>query len=164
VGAARRADRAQFIASHKAAPEELVLDIDASDVPLHGAQELSQFHAYYDHHCYLPLYVFCGQAMLACYLRPSKIDTRASCSRFIANQFRLLLAALAYTLMQRLRALALQATALERASAATIRVRLLKIGATLLRNTRRVRVMLASHHPLRELFATAAARLALLSP
>ena len=305
----------QFIASYETAPEELVLDIDASDVPLHGDQELSQFHAYYDHHCYLPLYVFCGQAMLACYLRPSKIDgarhaaavikllvtrlrkawpatrfivrgdsgfcrrrllhwceragvgyiiglarnarlhaavalaeasladaysasgtkqrligefsyaakswrherrvitrleygnqgtnprfivtnlqgdaiqlydrlycqrgeaenrikeaqldlfgTRASCSRFIANQFRLLLAALAYTLMQRLRALALHATELERASAATIRVRLLKIGAAILRNTRRVRVMLASHHPLRELFATAAARLAALSP
>ena len=305
----------QFIASHDEPPEELVLDIDASDVPLHGEQELSQFHAYYDHHCYLPLYVFCGQAMLACYLRPSKIDgakhaaavikllvtrlrkvwpttrfivrgdsgfcrrlllhwcersgvgyiiglarnarlhalvefaeasladsykasgtkqrligefsyaakswrherrvitrleygsqgtnprfivtnlqgdaiqlydqlycqrgeaenrikeaqldlfsTRASCSRFQANQFRLLLAALAYTLMQRLRALALHATELERASAATIRVRLLKIGAAILRNTRRVRVMLASHHPLRELFATAAARLAALSP
>jgi hypothetical protein len=305
----------QFIASHEQPPEELVLDIDASDVPLHGEQELSQFHAYYDHHCYLPLYVFCGQAMLACYLRPSKIDgakhaaalikllvtrlrkvwpttrfivrgdsgfcrrrllhwceradvgyiiglarnarlhaavelaeasladsykasgtkqrligefsyaakswsrerrvitrleygnqgtnprfivtnlqgdpiqlydqlycqrgeaenrikeaqldlfgTRASCSRFIANQFRLLLAALAYTLMQRLRALALHATELERASAATLRVRLLKIGAAILRNTRRVRVMLASHHPLRELFATAAARLAALSP
>jgi hypothetical protein len=55
-------------------PEELVLDIDASDVPLHGQQELGEFHAYYDHHCYLPLYVFCGQAMLACCLRPSKID------------------------------------------------------------------------------------------
>ena len=293
----------------------MILDIDASDVPLHGDQELSQFHAYYDHHCYLPLYVFCGQAMLACVLRPSKIDgakqaaavikllitrlrrswpetrfivradsgfcrrrlvqwceradvryliglarnarlhavvemaeasmadayrvsgtkqrligdffyaakswsherrvitrleygdqgtnprfvvtnlagdasdlydrlycqrgeaenrikeaqldlfgTRASCSRFIANQFRLLLAALAYTLMQRLRALALQDTELERASAATIRVRLLKIGAAILRNTRRVRVMLASHHPLRELFAIAATRLAALSP
>ncbi len=51
-----------------------MLDIDASDVPLHGQQELSQFHAYYDQHCYLPLDVFCGQAMLACYLRPSKID------------------------------------------------------------------------------------------
>src|SRR5205085_1824072 len=59
--------------------------------------------------------------------------TRASCSRFIANQFRLLLAALAYTLMQRLRELALKATELERASAATIRVRLLKIGAAILR-------------------------------
>ncbi|MEO5698831.1 MAG: IS1380 family transposase [Burkholderiaceae bacterium] len=306
---------AQFIASHPAAPAELVLDIDASDVPLHGAQELSQFHAYYDHHCYLPLYVFCGQAMLACYLRPSKIDgarhaaavikllitrlrqawpntrfivradsgfcrrrlvqwcersnvdyviglarnarlharvefaetaladayaknrvkqrligefsyaakswsrerrvitrleygeqgtnprfivttlegdavqlyerlycqrgeaenrikeaqldlfgTRASCPRFIANQFRLLLAALAYTLMVRLRELALHATELERASAATIRCRLLKIGAAIVRNTRRVRVMLASHHPLRELFAQAAVRLAALGP
>jgi hypothetical protein len=306
---------AQFIASHQQAPAELVLDIDASDVPLHGNQELSQFHAYYDHHCYLPLYVFCGQAMLACYLRPSKIDgarhaaavikllvtrlrqawphtrfivradsgfcrrrllqwcersdvgyviglarnarlhaavefaeaaladgyaatgvkqrfigefsyaaktwrherrvvtrleygaqgtnprfivtnlegdavqlydrlycqrgeaenrikeaqldlfgTRASCTRFMANQLRLLLAALAYTLMVRLRELALHATELERASAATIRCRLLKIGAAIVRNTRRVRVMLASHHPLRELFAQAAARLAALSP
>jgi hypothetical protein len=288
-----------------------VLDIDASDVPLHGSQEQLAFHAYYDHHCCLPLYVFCGQAMLACVLRPSPIDgarnaaavikplitrlrqvwpdtrfivradsgfcrrrlllwcersgvsyliglarnarlqarvemaeaaladeyrakkakqrligefsyaakswpherrvitrlehgeqgnnprfvvtnltgppeqlcdqlhcqrgvaenrikearldlfgTRPSCSRFIANQFRLLLAALAYTLMHRLRAPALQATELQRASAATIRGRLLKIGAAILRNTRRVPVMLASHHPLRELFATAASKLA----
>ena len=65
---------------------------------------------------------------------------------------------------QRLRALALRATELERASAATIRVRLLKIGAAILRNTRRVRVMLASHHPLREVFAAAATRLAALGP
>jgi hypothetical protein len=286
-----------------------------TDNPLHGQQEGRFFHGYYDSYCYLPLYVFCGQAMLACVLRPSKIDgarhaaavikllvarlrqawpatrfivradsgfcrrrllqwcersgvgyiiglarnarlhaavevaeaaladayrasgakqrligefsyaaqswprerrvitrleygeqgtnprfvvtnlegapealydglycqrgeaenrikeaqldlfgTRASCSRFIANQFRLLLAALAYTLMQRLRALALQGTELERASAATIRVRLLKIGAAILRNTRRVRVMLASHHPLRVLFATAASKLAALGP
>ncbi len=306
---------AQFIASQTTAPAELVLDVDASDVPLHGQQELAQFHGYYDHHCYLPLYVFCGQAMLACVLRPSKIDgakhaaavikllvgrlrqawpntrlivrgdsgfcrqrllrwceraqvgyviglarnarlhravaaleasmaeayakdgtkqrlidefryaadswnrerrvitrleygsqgtnprfivtnlegdaetlydrlycqrgeaenrikeaqldlfgTRASCPRFVANQFRLLLAALAYTLMIRLRELALKATELERASAATIRARLLKIGAAILRNTRRVRIMLASHHPLRELFALAAARLADFSP
>lgn len=306
---------AQFIASQATVPAELVLDIDASDVPLHGQQELAQFHGYYDHHCYLPLYVFCGQAMLACVLRPSKIDgakhaaaviklligrlrqawpntrlivrgdsgfcrqrllrwcersqvryviglarnarlhaavepletqmaeaylrdgtkqrligelryaahswnrerrvitrleygsqgtnprfivtnldgdaetlydrlycqrgeaenrikeaqldlfgTRASCPRFVANQFRLLLAALAYTLMIRLRELALKATELERATAATIRSRLLKIGAAILRNTRRVRVMLASHHPLRELFALAATRLADFSP
>ena len=89
---------------------------------------------------------------------------RASCSRFPANQFRLLLAALAYTRMRRLSALALRGTELERASAATIRVRLLKIGVAILRNTRRVRVLLASHQPLRELFATAATRLAALSP
>ncbi len=63
-----------FIASFATAPKELVLDVDASDVPLHGEQELKQFHGYYDHHCYLPLYVFCGQSMLACLLRPSRID------------------------------------------------------------------------------------------
>jgi Transposase DDE domain group 1 len=303
---------AQFIASHSSPPAGLVLDIDASDIPLHGNQELREFHGYYDHHCYLPLYVFCGEAMLACYLRRSRIDgaknataliklliarlrqawpdvpiivradsgfcrprlmrwcerhavgyvlgiarnarleamvsmaeldlaehyaasgqkqreigefsyaadswdrprrvitrleygaqgtnprfvvtnvqgeagalydqlycqrgeaenriketqldlfgTRASCHKFRANQFRLLLAALAYTLMQRLRALALSGTELARACAGTIRTRLLKIGVAVLRNTRRVRLMFASHHPLRELFALAAARLAL---
>jgi hypothetical protein len=301
----------QFIASHKTPPEELVLDIDASDVPLHGQQEHCEFHAYYDHHCYLPLYVFCGQAMLACVLRRSRIDgaknaaavikllvqrlrrawpqariivrgdsgfcrqrllrwcersrvsyiiglarnarlevqvcyaelmlaeqyeatgvkqrlidefvyaadswdierrvitrlehgaqgnnprfvvtdlqgeavqlyerlycargeaenrikeaqldlfgTRASCHRFAANQLRLLMAALAYTLMQKLRELALKGTELERAAAATIRVRLLKIGAAVLRNTRRVSVLLASHHPLRSAFLSAAQALA----
>jgi hypothetical protein len=305
----------QFIASHTTAPAELILDVDASDVPLHGEQEHSQFHAYYDHHCYLPLYVFCGQAMLVGLLRPSRIDgakhaaavikllvtrlrqawpqariivrgdsgfcrqrllrwcernavdyiiglarnarleaqvqyaelmladqytqsglkqrmidafpyaakswnierrvltrlefgaqgvnprfvvtnlegdaaslydrlycargeaenrikeaqldlfgTRASCHKFAANQLRLLLAALAYTLMQRLRALALAGTILERAAASTIRVRLLKIGAAIIRNTRRVRVLLASHHPLRDVFAFAANRLAASSP
>ena len=301
----------QFIASHKRAPSELVLDIDASDVPLHGNQERAEFHAYYDSHCYLPLYVFCGQAMLACVLRRSRIDgaknaaavlkllvqrlrrawpetrvivradsgfcrqrllrwcersgvsyivglarnarleaqvryaelmladeyqrsgtkqrlidefsyaadswnsprrvitrlehgtqgnnprfvvtnlegnavqlyerlycargeaenrikeaqldlfgTRASCHRFAANQLRLLLAALAYTLMQRLRELALKGSELERATAATIRSRLLKIGAAIVRNTRRVRVLLASHHPLRAVFLSAARALA----
>jgi hypothetical protein len=302
---------AQFIASHKQAPSGLVLDVDASDIPLHGNQELRQFHGYYDHHCYLPLYVFCGDALLACYLRRSRIDgaknasaliklliarlrqawpdvsiivradsgfcrqrlmrwcerngvgyilgiarnarleaivalaelalaeqyaasgikqreigefsyaadswdcerrvitrleygeqgnnprfvvtnvkgepaalyerlycqrgeaenriketqldlfgTRASCHKFRANQFRLLLAALAYTLMQRLRALALSGTELADACAGTIRTRLLKIGVAVLRNTRRIRLMFASHHPLRELFALAASRLA----
>lgn len=301
----------QFVASHKTAPQELVLDIDASDIPLHGDQERSQFHGYYDHYCYLPLYVFCGQSMLACYLRNSRIDgarhaaavikllvtrlrqswpevrivvradsgfcrqrllrwcerhnvgytigvarnrrleklvagqeaalhraweqtqvkqrsvgelryaadswnrerriitrleygaqgnnprfvvtnlgwdaarlydefycvrgeaenrikeaqldlfgTRASCHRFAANQLRLLFAALAYTLMERLRALSLAGTELERACAATIRVKLLKIGAVIVRNTRRVRLLLTSHHPLRHVFLIAAQALA----
>lgn len=301
----------QFITAQEQAPQELILDVDASDVPLHGDQELSQFHGYYDHYCYLPLYVFCGQAMLACVLRPSRIDgarhaaavirlivarlrqawpdvriivrgdsgfcrqrllrwcersavgyvigvarnpslhkavaaweaelettfvregtkqrvirefryaaaswdierrivtrleygsqgtnprfvvtnldrpaadlydtlycqrgeaenrikeaqldlfgTRASCHKFLANWLRLMFAALAYTLMQRLRAIALAGTELAQASTATIRVRLLKIGTAILRNTRRVRIMLASHHPLRETFLTAARALA----
>lgn len=301
----------QFIASHRIDPSELILDVDASDIPLHGEQELTQFHGYYDHYCYLPLYVFCGQAMLACLLRPSRIDgakhasavikllvtrlrqawpqtriivrgdsgfcrqpllrwcersqvgyvigvarnarlqrqvlswetelkaafevlgtkqravhefryaadswaverrvvtrleygsqgnnprfvvtnlempaaslydslycqrgeaenrikeaqldlfgTRASCHAFYANWLRLMFAALAYTLMQRLRETALAGTELANATASTIRVRLLKIGASILRNTRRVRIMLASHHPLRHVFLTAARALA----
>ena len=301
----------QFIAAQRQAPTELVLDIDASDVPLHGDQEGSQFHGYYDHYCYLPLYVFCGQSMLACLLRPSRIDgarhaaavikllvtrlrqvwptvriivrgdsgfcrqpllrwcerhqvgyvigvarnarlhrnveaweagletafaqtgtkqrtirefryaadswkverrvvtrlefgsqgtnprfvvtnledpaadlydklyyqrgeaenrikeaqldlfgTRASCHKFHANWLRLMFAALAYTLMQRLREIALAGTVLAKATAASIRVKLLKIGAAVLRNTRRVRILLASHHPLRETFLSAARALA----
>jgi hypothetical protein len=296
----------QFIATYPKAPTELILDIDASDVPLHGDQELSEFHGYYDHYCYLPLYVFCGQAMLCCVLRRSRIDgakhaaavirllvnrlrqvwpdtrfivrgdsgfcrqllirwcerhavgyvigvarnarlqtavadweteletafattyskqriirefryaaeswqrerrlvtrlefgsqgrnprfvvtnlelpaamlydelyclrgeaenrikevqldlfgTRASCHTFLANGLRLLLAALAYTLMQRLRTLALISTELAHAQAATIRVKLLKIGASVIRNSRRIRILLASHHPERETFLIA---------
>lgn len=301
----------QSITTHPQAPAELVLDIDASDVPLHGGQGLSEFHGYYDHCCYLPLYVFCGQAMLCCVLRRSRIDgakqaaavikllverlrqawpqahfivrgdsgfcrqllirwcgrhhvsyvvgvarnarlqkvvadweaeleadyvktrckqrmirefryaaeswkterrlmtrlefgsqgrnprfvvtnleqpaaalyddlyclrgeaenrikevqldlfgTRASCHTFLANWLRLLLAALAYTLMQRLRTLALIGTALAHAQAATIRVKLLKIGASVIRNSRRIRILLASHHPERETFLIASRALA----
>lgn len=301
----------QFIASHgDQAPEQLVLDIDASDIPLHGQQEQTQFHAYYDRYCYLPLYVFAGKSMLACVLRRSRIDgarhaaavikllitrlrqvwpqvriivrgdsgfcrqrlirwcersdvdyvigvarnarlhravepweaqlrqdfeqtgikqrcirefrygarswkaerriitrleyghqginprfivtnmredpaflydrlycqrgeaenrikeaqldlfgTRASCQKFLANWLRVMLAALAYTLMQHLKRLALKNTELERASANTIRVRLLKIGAAIIRNTRRIRILFASHHPLREAFQKAVSAL-----
>jgi hypothetical protein len=297
----------QFIASHVKAPKELVLDVDATHVPLHGEQERGHFHAYYDNYCYLPLYVFAGQDMLACVLRPSDRDPasvvsalikrllvplrrawpktkiivradsgfcrprvlqrlerwgvqyiiglqknsrlaqqvdmaelaladpyaakqtkqrmfgeftyaaktwdkerrviarlehgpqggnpryivtnlkgsakalyerrycargeaenrikeaqldlfgrRASCHRFQANQLRLLLAGLAYTLMINLRRLGLQGTELAKACTATIRTRLLKIGAAVLRNTRRVRVLLASAHPMKHVFITAA--------
>lgn len=297
----------QFIASHQEPPKQLVLDVDASDVPLHGDQELKQFHGYYNHYCYLPLYVFCGQAMLACVLRPSRIDgakhtgailkllvaklrehwpgvqiilrgdsgfcrqplirwcernqvdyiigvarnqrlqrivqpweklledaykkqgtkqrsihefsyaastwkrerrvlthlefgekginprfvvtslrgapdklydqvycqrgeaenrikevqldlfgTRASCQKFLANWFRLMLAALAYTLMHRFRERALQGTELAKASSQTIRCRLLKIGACIIRNTRKVYILLASNHPLQHVYRHAA--------
>lgn len=301
----------QFIASKATRPKELVLDIDATHMPLHGAQEKAHFHRYYDNYCYLPLYVFCGQDILACVLRPSSRDPagilsalvrlitrrlrqawprvriivrgdsgfcrpralrrfekwglhyvvglqknaallqrvalaelaladmyakagvkqrmigefdyaarswdrerrviarlehdahganprfivtnlkdtpeslyervycargeaenrikeaqldlfgrRASCHKFQANQLRLLLAAFAYTLMINLRRLALVGTELERACAATIRVKLLKIGAAIVRNTRRVRVLLASQHPLKHVFISAAHALA----
>ena len=64
----------QFIASHSLPPEHLMLDFDATDDPVHGHQEGRFFHGYYDHHCYLPLYVFCGHELLVAYLRPSNID------------------------------------------------------------------------------------------
>jgi len=64
----------QFIASHKTPPHELILDFDATDDPVHGNQVGRFFHGYYDHYCFLPLYVFCGEQLLLSYLRPSKID------------------------------------------------------------------------------------------
>ena len=64
----------QFIASFDDAPDELILDFDATDDAVHGNQEGKFFHGYYDHYCFLPLYVFCGDQLLVSYLRPSKID------------------------------------------------------------------------------------------
>jgi hypothetical protein len=64
----------QFIASFAAPPKELILDFDATDDPVHGTQEARFFHGYYDHYCFLPLYVFCGSQLLVAYLRPSNID------------------------------------------------------------------------------------------
>jgi hypothetical protein len=63
-----------FIASHPTPPEELVLDFDATDDAVHGNQEGRFFHGYYDHYCFLPLYVTCGQQLLVAYLRPANID------------------------------------------------------------------------------------------
>lgn len=64
----------QFIASFANPPKELILDFDPTDVPVHGEQEHRFFHGYYDHYCFLPLYVFCGPQLLVAYLRPSNID------------------------------------------------------------------------------------------
>lgn len=111
--------------------------------------------------------VYCQRGEAENRIKEVQLDlfgTRASCHKFLANQFRLLLAALAYTLMQRLRLLALQDSELANASANTVRHRLLKIGVAIVRNTRRIRLMYASHHPMRELFALAARRLRALSP
>jgi hypothetical protein len=64
----------QFLAAHSVPPEHVMLDFDATDDRVHGHQEGRFFHGYYDHHCYLPLYVFCGHELLVPYLRPSNID------------------------------------------------------------------------------------------
>ena len=299
-----------FIASYKQAPRRLILDVDATDDRVHGGQEGRFFHGYYDHYCFLPLYVFCGDQLLVSYLRSSKIDgakhswailallikrlrqawpkveilvradsgfcrwrmlrwfdrhgvdyvigiaknprlhdqslalrtlaqwrywmmgekqrlfsevryaaqtwdtprrvivkaehsargsnprfvvtnltgnaqriydriycargemenrikeqqlglfaDRTSCHTWWANQFRLLLSSLAYTLLETLRRVALHGTALARAQCGTLRLKLLRIGAIVLRNTRRIRLLLSSAYPNRELFCLVAARL-----
>ncbi len=300
----------RFIASFDKPPEELILDFDATDDAVHGHQEGRFFHGYYDHHCFLPLYVFCGHHLLVAYLRPSNIDParhslailrflvkrlreawpevriifradsgfcrwrtlawcernrvgyiiglaknsclnalaepwmeeakgrfaesgskqrlfanlsyaaktwdrqrrvvarlehgpkganpryvvtnlegqgqalydklycargdmenrikeqqldlfsdRTSCHKWWPNQFRLLLASLAYSLMEAIRRLGLKGTELARAQCGTIRLKLLKIGAVIVRNTRRVRLHLSSACPDKELFMLAAQRL-----
>jgi hypothetical protein len=63
--------------AHRSPPRQIVLDIDATDVPLHGHQEGRFFHGYCDTYCYLPLYVFCGRHLLAAKLRRSDIDGSA---------------------------------------------------------------------------------------
>jgi hypothetical protein len=66
-----------FLEAHRRAPEQIILDLDATDDPLHGQQEGRFFHGYYDCYCYLPLYVFCGRHLLAAKLRRSNIDGAA---------------------------------------------------------------------------------------
>ena len=300
----------QFIASFKRGPKKLILDFDATDDAVHGKQEGRFFHGYYDHYCFLPLYVFCRDQLLVSYLRPSKIDgakhawailallvkrlrqawpkvriifradsefcrwrmlrwcerhgvdyiigiaknsrlqalsaplqreaalhfethatkarwftafyygantwdrrrriiariehddkganpryvvtniegdpkrlydklycargdmenrikeqqldlfaDRTSCHRWWPNQLRLLFSALAYTLLEGLQRIALHGTQFAHAYVGTIRLHLLKIGAVILRNTRRVRFLMSSHYPHQDLFALIVARL-----
>jgi hypothetical protein len=299
-----------FIASFDAPPEELILDFDATDDAVHGHQVGRFFHGYYDHYCFLPLYVFCGDRLLVSYLRPSNIDgarhawailallverlrqawpgvrivfrgdsgfcryrmlswcerkgvgyivglaknarlnglaapwmetaaqgfagtglkqrlfgefryaagtwnaerrviariehgpkganpryivtnldggaqdlyeklycqrgdmenrikeqqldlfaDRTSCHKWWPNQFRLLLSSLAYTLIETIRRLGLAGTGMARAQCGTIRLKLLKIGAVIVRNTRRVRFHLSGACPDKALFMLVAARL-----
>jgi len=66
-----------FLDAHDEPPEEIVLDLDATDDPLHGSQEGRFFHGYYRCYCYLPLYIFCGRHLLCARLRRSNIDASA---------------------------------------------------------------------------------------
>jgi hypothetical protein len=74
-----------FLEAHAKAPKQIVLDLDATDDPLHGHQEGRFFHGYYDGYCYLPLYVFCGRHLIAAKLRPSNIDASAGSLEEIAR-------------------------------------------------------------------------------
>jgi hypothetical protein len=72
-----------FLEAHAQAPEEIVLDLDATDDPIHGGQEGRFFHGYYDCYCYLPLYVFCGDHLLVAKLRRANIDAAAGAAEEI---------------------------------------------------------------------------------
>jgi hypothetical protein len=63
-----------FLESYESAPAEIILDVDTTDLPLHGKQEGRFFHGYYDSYCYLPLYVFCGEQVLCARLREANHD------------------------------------------------------------------------------------------
>jgi len=72
-----------FLEAHRRAPKRIVLDLDATDDPLHGRQEGWFFHGYYNHYCYLPLYIFCGEHLLVSRLRRSNIDGAAGATQEI---------------------------------------------------------------------------------
>lgn len=63
-----------FVEAHPQVPEQIVIDLDATDLPLHGHQEQRFFHGFYNHYCYLPLYIVCGDHLLGVRLRPANID------------------------------------------------------------------------------------------
>jgi len=66
-----------FVDAHSTPPPRIVLDLDATDDPLHGQQEGRFFHGYYRQYCYLPLYIFCGEFLLWSQLRRSDLDAAA---------------------------------------------------------------------------------------
>jgi hypothetical protein len=68
-----------FVESHNQAPEEITLDMDTTDLPLHGKQEGRFFHGYYDSYCYLPLYIFCGDQILCARMREANHDASFGC-------------------------------------------------------------------------------------
>jgi hypothetical protein len=74
-----------FAEAHRRAPRQIILDLDATDDPLHGHQEGRFFHGYYDCYCYLPLYVFCGRHLLAAKLRRSNLDASAGAVAEVAR-------------------------------------------------------------------------------
>jgi hypothetical protein len=74
-----------FVEAHSRAPTQIILDLDATDDPLHGDQEGRFFHGYYDCYCYLPLYIFCGRHLLAAKLRRSNIDGAAGAIEEVAR-------------------------------------------------------------------------------
>ena len=74
-----------FLEAHARAPRQIILDLDATDDPVHGEQEGRFFHGYYDCYCYLPLYVFCGEHLLLAKLRSAGVDAAAGAVEEVAR-------------------------------------------------------------------------------
>ncbi len=107
--------------------------------------------------------VYCARGEMENRIKEQQLDLfagRTSCHHWWPNQFRLLLSSLAYILLETIRRVGLSGTELARVYIGTLRLKLLKIGAVILRNTRRVRFMLSSNYPCQDLFQQVAARLA----
>ena len=107
--------------------------------------------------------LYCARGDMENRIKENQLDMfgdRTSCQHWWPNQFRLLLASLAYTLIEAIRRIALKGTELANAYVGTVRLKLFKIGAVILKNTRRIRFLLASGCPYKELYFLAANRLA----
>ncbi|SDY50015.1 Transposase DDE domain group 1 [Nitrosomonas halophila] len=109
----------------------MILDFDATDDVVYDKQEGRFFHGYYDHYCFLPLYVFCGDQLLDSYLRSSKQDAARHAWAILSlsgryNQFRLLMSSLAYILLETIRRVALKDTELAQAYVNTLRLKLIR--------------------------------------
>jgi hypothetical protein len=106
--------------------------------------------------------VYCARGEMENRIKEQQLglfSDRTSCHGWWANQFRVLLSAAAYTLMEAIRRLALQGSEMAKAQVGTIRLKLLKIGAVIIRNTRRIRFFFSSAYPHQELFRRACAAL-----
>jgi hypothetical protein len=143
-----------FLDAHAAAPAQITLDLDATDDPLHGHQEGRFFHAYYDGYCYLPLYIFCGRHLLAARLRRSNIDAAAGSVEETAR-----IVTAIRRRWPKVRILLRADTQFAQATCATIRLKLLKIGALVRVSVRRVKFAMASACPWKKEFAQAHDRL-----
>jgi len=105
---------------------------------------------------------YCARGEMENRIKEQQLDMfadRTSCHDWWPNQFRLLLSSVAYVLMETLRRTALQSTELAEAQVGTIRLKLLKIGAVVVRNTRRIKLFFSSHYPYQELFKKIALQL-----
>ncbi|MCP4283339.1 MAG: transposase, partial [Gammaproteobacteria bacterium] len=168
-----------FMESHKTPPTEIVLDVDATDDPLHGNQEGRFFHGYYKNYCYLPLYIFCGEQLLCARLRRADQDgatgTVEEVARIVA-QIRLVWPEVQiivrgdsgfcrdnvmewcethrvdYVLVQTLRQLGLEGTVLAKAQCDTIRLKLFKVGARIRISVRKVWISFSESYPYADLF------------